>query len=137
MAACKVLSRFVAVLLIVALGMSGSAQETPALSKKALAIKHTADSLTPHSRMSVIPTQGDEEFGEFLSNNQEGLTFLDVDRKIEVTLRYADIRKIKKGYGGYNNATGTHIDRTKSLVVVALVVGAIGALLAAVATAKN
>src|ERR1700757_2812446 len=117
----RILSKVVAVCLIATLALTASAQQVPNLSKKAEVIKRKADSLAPHSRISVITIDGDEEFGEFLSNDQEGFTFQDVDRKTDVTLKYSEVPKLKKGYGGYNSAAGRHTDRTRALVVTAVV----------------
>lgn len=130
-------SRLVAALLIVAVTATTSAQQTPHLSKKAEAIKRAADALAPHARISVIPIHGEEEFGEFLSNDQEGVTFHDIDRKVDVTLKYSEVRKLKSGYGGYNSAQGRHTDRTRNFVVIAVVLAVLGGLIGAVAAAKD
>jgi hypothetical protein len=131
------LSRVIAVFLIASVALSSSAQQGPTLSKKAEAIKRKVDSLAPQAPISVIPVQGPEQFGRFLSKDEEGFTFRDVDRNIDVTHKYADVRKVKKGYGGYNSAQGRHTDHTKGIVISAIVIGALGALIGAAAAAKN
>jgi hypothetical protein len=131
------ISRILAGVLICLLALTASAQQTSPLSKKAAEIKRKADTLSPHSAISVIPIHGEEEYGNFLSSGAEELTFYDVDRKAEVTLKYAEIKKIREGYGGYNSLRGRHTDRTKTTIVVVAVVGALGALIAAAASAKN
>lgn len=60
-----------------------------------------------------------------------------MDRKTEVTLKYAEVRRIKDGYGGYNSVRGRHTNRTKTIVIVVAVAGALGALIGAAASAKN
>lgn len=132
-----IFSRAVAALLMVGVAMTASAQNSPTLSKKAEMIKRKVGALTPHSPITVIPIQGNEEFGEFLSSDQEGFTFHDVDRKTDVTLKYAEVRKLKNGYGGYNPAQGRHTDRTKIIIVTVVVLGGLGALIGAAAAAKN
>lgn len=129
--------RAVAALLIVTTSVTVGAQQSLNLSKKAQAVKHKVDTLAPHSRISVIPVHGDEEFGEFLSNDKDGFAFRDVDRNADVTLRYSEVRKVKSGYGGYNYARGRHTDHTRAMVITALVLGGLGALIAAAATARN
>ena len=133
----RFLSRIVAVLLIWLVTLTSSAQQAAPLSKQAAAIKRKADTLTPRAPISVIPIHAEEEYGNFVSGNAEGFTFYDVDRKTEVTLKYADVRKIKDGYGGYNSIRGRHTDRTKAIIVVVAVTVALGALIGAVAAAKN
>lgn len=131
------LSRLVAAFLIATLGATAIAQQPPALSKNASAIKRKVERLAPHSPISVIRVKGGEEFGELLSTTQDGFTFRDIDRKTDVTLNYAEVRNVKKGYGGYNYARGRHTDRRKNLIVAAIGVATIGALLGALAAAKN
>lgn len=126
-----------AALLISLLALTTSAQQIPPLSKKAAAVKRKADTLGPHSAISVIPIHGEEEYGNFLSSSAEELTFYDVDRKTEVTLKYIEIQKIKNGYGGYNSMSGRHTDRTKAVIAVVAVLGVLGALIGAVASAGN
>lgn len=87
-----------------------------------------------HQRCRI---HAEEEYGDFVSSDQQGFTFYDVDRKAEVTLKYAEARKIKEGYGGYNSVQQRHTDRTKTLLIVLAVAGALGALIGAVAAAKN
>src|SRR5258708_6090145 len=94
----RFLSRILAALLISLLTLTSSAQQAAPLSKKTAAVKRKVDTLTPHAPISVIPIHAEEEYGNFVSGNAEGFTFYDVDRKTEVTLKYADVQKIKDGY---------------------------------------
>lgn len=131
------LSRLSAALLISCLALTTSAQQAAPISKKAAAIKRKANSLSLHSPISVVPVHSEEEYGNFLSSDAEKFTFYDVDRKTEVTFKYEEVRKIKNGYGGYNSVRGRHTDRTKAIIVVVAVAGALGGLIAAAASAKN
>jgi hypothetical protein len=133
----RLLSRTLVALLISSLALTSSAQQVTPLSKLAAEVKRKVDTLSLHSPISVIPKQGEEEFGDFLSRDAEGFTFYDVDRKTEVSFKYADVRKIKDGYGGYNSTRGRHTDHTKTIIIVVAVVGALGALIGAAASAKN
>ncbi|MGA9670631.1 MAG: hypothetical protein WBQ94_15580 [Terracidiphilus sp.] len=131
------LSRILAALLIFFMALTCSAKQATPLPKEADAVKRKADTLTAHAPISVIPVHAEEEYGNFISSDAEEFTFYDVDRKAEVTLKYADVRKIKDGYGGYNSIRGRHTDRTKATIVVVAVIGALGALIGAVAASKN
>jgi hypothetical protein len=134
----KILAKVVAAIIVLAVTTVVHAQQVGApLSKQALAVKRKAERLTPHAPISVVPIHADEEFGEFVSHDAESFTFYDVDRKVPVTHQYADVRKIKDGYGGYNSARGRHTDRTRAMVILVVALGALGGLLAAVATAKD
>lgn len=130
-------AKSIAVILIAALVVTSSAQSRPDLPREAAHVRQKAESLAPHSRISVIPRHGPEVFGELIAWGPESFTFHDIDSKTDVTLKYIEVRKLKSGYGGYNSARGTHTDHTKSLIVVLAVAGALGGLLAAVATSRN
>lgn len=107
------------------------------LSKKEAAIKRKVNQLAPGAPISVVRIDSQEEFGRFVSGDQQGFTFYDVDRKAEITLNYAEVRKIKDGYGGYNSAQQRHTDRTKAILIMLVVAGALGGLIGAAAAAKN
>jgi hypothetical protein len=107
-----------------------------ALPKRALAVKHKIEALAPNAPISVVPLQAPEEYGTFVSRDDESFTFHDVDSKANVTMRYLDVRKVKDGYGGYNTATGRHTDHTKAVIVSLVVAGVLGGLIGAVAAAK-
>jgi hypothetical protein len=130
------LSKVLAALLISTLMWTSSAQQVAPLSKREAAVKRKADTLAPRAPISVVRIHAEEEFGNFLSNNQEGFTFYDVDRKSEVTLKYANVRKIKDGYGGYNSFQKKHTDRRKALIIGAVVAGVLVTLIAAAAAAQ-
>ncbi len=116
--------------------LTSNAQQLTPLSKKDAAIKRKVDQLAPHAPISVVPiNQGGVR--SFVSSDEHGFTFYDIDRKAEVTLKYAEVRKVKNGHGGYNAIQQRHTDRTKALLIVLAVAGALGGLIAAAATAKN
>lgn len=123
--------------LIPILASTSSAQQTAPLSKKEAAVKRKVDQFAPHAHISVIPIDSEEEYGQFVSSDRQSFTFYDIDRKTEVTLKYAEVRKVKNGYGGYNSVQNRHTDRTKALLICLAVAGALGGLIAAAATAKN
>lgn len=134
----RFLPKVLAALLISTLALTSSAQQVGSLSKKAASVKRKAEALTPHAPISVIRIHAEEEYGNFVSCGEESFTFYDVDSKTEVTLKYADVRKIKDGYGGYSSIRGRHTDRTKGVIVtIAVIGGVLGILIGAAATAKD
>ena len=103
---------------------SCAAQQAP-LSPKAAAIRNQVQQLSPGAKISVIPLQGREEFGSYLSSGPEAFVFHDVDTKIDVTLRYEEVKRIRNGYGGYNSIAQHHTDRHRALIIGVVVIGAI------------
>jgi hypothetical protein len=128
--------KLLAAFLIFASTLSSLGQTVPPLPKKAAGVKRKADSLSAHAAISVVRVQAEEEFGNFVSSDQEGFTFYDVDRKTDVTLKYVDVLKIKDGYGGYNSVRGRHTDHTKGIVIALVVVGGLAAIIVAAAAAR-
>lgn len=109
--------------------------QKPTLSPKAEVIRHQVEQLSPGAKISVIPYQGRKEFGTYLSSDPESFTFHDVDTKADMTLRYEDVKHIRNGYGGYNSIARRHTDRTRSLIIGVVVIGAlIGLVFAAAAS---
>ncbi|WP_263417262.1 hypothetical protein [Terriglobus albidus] len=123
-------------ILISSTNLASVAQQAPALSKTALAVKHKAEGLTPQAHITVIRIGAPEEFGCFISHSQDGFTFYDVDQKQDVTFRYDEVKKIKDGYGGYNSIQGRHTDRSKGIIIALVLVAVLGALIGAAAAAK-
>lgn len=126
----------IAMMLVFGLSISALAQTPPPLSKRAREIKTKVSTLSPQARISVVPKQGEEEFGLFLSSEPEQFSFYDIDRKTNVTLKYEEVRKIKDEYGGYNHLRGRHTDHTKAVVVGIVLAGVLLALIVGAAHAS-
>lgn len=128
--------RYVCLTLVFTLSSQASLSQAPSLTKKQLAVRQKAQSLSPQAPISVLEIGAPEEFGTFISSSDESFVFYDVDRKANVALKYSDVRKIKDGYGGYNSARGRHTDHTKAIVITLVVIGALGAIIGAAAATK-
>lgn len=126
-------NRILVTLIVLCSLQNGSAQQGSTLSTRELALKHKADGLAAQAHISVIPVRGEEVFGKFISNDEQAIRFYDVDRKIDVSFPYSEVLKIKNGYGGYNTISKRHTDRTVSRIFIAITVGALTALVIAVA----
>ena len=111
-------------------------QSSPVLSKQAAAVKQKASRLAPQSPISVVRFDAEEEYGRFVSSDPESFTFYDIDQKINVTLTYQTVKKLKDGYGGYNHATQRHVDRRRNAIIAAVVVGGLAVLIGAAAASK-
>jgi hypothetical protein len=129
-------TRCLTLVVLLSLVVSGTAQQTGTLSKTAAAVKQKAESLAPQAAITVVRKDTEEEFGTFVSNDAGSFTLYDVDLKRNVTLQYSEVNKIKDGYGGYNSFQHRHTDRTKNLVIVAVVLGGLAALIAVAAASK-
>jgi len=103
--------------LCLALTVSATAQQAPlasvALSKRAEKVKTAIGKLRPGDKLSVIPAAGPEEY----------------DTNADVAFRFEDVRKVRDGYGGYNSFAHKHVDRTRSRIAVACVLGGLAVVL--------
>jgi uncharacterized protein (DUF2249 family) len=119
--------------LCLALTLSATAQQASlapiALSKRAEKVKTAIGKLSPGGKLSVIPTHGPEEYGALLSSTDNAFTFHDVDTNADVLFRFEDVRKVREGYGGYNNFAHKHVDRTRSRIAIACVLGGVAVVL--------
>ena len=90
---------------LTALAMTNTslAQQTLPASKQQARVMHKAQSLMPNSPIRVVQFHAEEEFGKFLSCDEQGITLFDVDRRKDVTIAFSEISKIRNGYGGYNS----------------------------------
>jgi hypothetical protein len=111
--------------------------QQPALASHAAEIEHHVEQLAPDTKISVIPYQGQEEYGRFVSRTGEGFTFHDVDSKVDVTMKYEAVKHLRDGYGGYNLIHHRHTDRRKSLIVGAVVGAALVGLVIAIAVSLS
>lgn len=132
----SIMIRFIAAYLVVCIAGTMSAQQAPVLSKSAETIRRKVQKLVPHAPITVVLFHGKEAFGNFLANGTDSFTFHDVDRDTDVTVQYEDVRKLKNGYGGYG-LNGRHTDRTRNLIFAGVVLGVLGGLIAAAASASN
>jgi hypothetical protein len=124
----------VSALLIVSVSLTASAQQVSGLSKQAAEVKRVADSLSPGSKIRVIPVDSPERSGTFVSSGPESFTFHDVEARADVTLKYSDVRKIKQEY---NSSTGKHNKRKGGIIAAVLVFGLLGGLIIAAANSKD
>ena len=108
-------------------------QQLPVLSAHAAKIQQQVEQFVPGSKISVIPRQGQEAFGSFVSKGQQEFTFHDVDTRTDATLRYEEVKVIRNGYGGYNHLRHRHTDKKRALIVGAVVVAGLLGLVFAVA----
>ena len=121
------------VLALLVLPLSGNI-DAQVLSPRAAAIRDKVAQLAPQAKISVIMQHGPEEFGKLQSIGSTSFDFYDVDSKSNITANYDDVKKVKRGYGGYNFVSRRHTDRDRGIIVVAIAMGVLAALIATAAT---
>jgi hypothetical protein len=113
------------------------AQQPVQSSSRQSAVVAKVATLRAGDKISVVLTHAAERYGTFQSPLQDGFTFHDVDQNADVMFLYADVKKVKNGYGGYNSVTHKHTDHTKVYVWIGIATGVIVGVVVAAAAAKN
>ncbi len=113
----------VTVMMLVALlpCRSGWAQQQPVLAPREAALKVEADRLLPGAPIRVRGLQAPEQYGVFVSNDPQGLTYYSVLVDRNVTVAYADVKQIKEGRGGFDPNTGKHKSHREAIIITAVV----------------
>ena len=79
-------------------------------------------SYAPGTHLTIYQLQGQPIRANLIAVSQDELSIFDVDQNQEKHLQLSDVRKVSKGYGGSNQATGSHSHRMiKTIIIVALV----------------
>jgi hypothetical protein len=87
--------------------------------------------------ISIVFLHAAERYGTFQSSRQDDFTFHDVDQNADVTFPYAEVKKVKGGFGGYNSLTHKHTDHTRAYIGVGIATGILVGVVAAAAAARN
>ena len=115
-----IVRRAIALLVIVVLQV-GSAT---AQSSNAESIKSQVAKIGVMGTITVFMPGGGEYYGNIRQVNANDFTVNEVDLHREVTLRYADVKKIRRGYGVVGRTiTGKRVHPRKRLITTLLFVG--------------
>jgi hypothetical protein len=75
--------------------------------------------------------------GDLREAGDYSFSFYEVDEKRTRMVGYEDVKKVRRGYGGYNSVSGRHVDPLHSRVAVIALLGTLVAIVVAVALAKS
>jgi hypothetical protein len=129
--------RLLILILVIAIGATSVAQP-PTLTKHAMQVRKQVEALPVSARITVILNSGVREFGTFVSSDESRFTFRASDRPIDISENFNDVRQVQTGYRRPSDASGTGLsNRSKHIVGWAIVVGLIGGVIAAAASARN
>jgi hypothetical protein len=131
------MNKLLSAILIVLVSVTVTAQQVgPPTSRKEEAVRKKVAKLSPRAHITVVKSTGEKEPGNFISAGVHSFVFYDVDDNMEVNLPYAEVDKIRNGYGGMG-VSGRHVDGHKQLIIVCVLSAGLVALIVAAATAKN
>lgn len=118
-----------------AFGQTPSAN--PPLSPQAEKIKKDVEKIGSAKALTVILPSGDEYCGTVSKIDATEFAIAEVDLKQIITLKYSEVKKVLKGYGGKNSFTGKRVHARRSLIAGIAVVGGLMALVFIAATQAN
>ncbi len=105
----------------------------PPLSPQAEKVKEQVEKIGSAKALTVILPSGDEYYGTVSKIGATEFAIAEVDLKQIITLKYSEVKKVLKGYGG-KSFTGKRVHQRRSLIVGIAVVGGLIALVFVAAT---
>jgi hypothetical protein len=107
------------------------------LSPSAVKIRAAIRSLPPGQEVTILMKGRPSYHGDLQEAGDSSFSLYEVDEKRALTIGYDDVKKVRRGYGGYNSVSGRHVDPLHSRIAVIAVLGTLVAIVVAVALAKS
>jgi hypothetical protein len=136
LASMRVRALFTTCLFLCASVAQGQQGRAP-LSPSAVKIRAAIRSLPPGQEVTILMKGRPSYHGELREASDCSFSLYEVDEKRTLPIGYEDVKKVRRGYGGYNSVSGRHVDPLHSRIVFIAVLGALVAAVVAVALAKN
>ena len=118
----------VAIAFVLALGNNATAycqspQNNPASSSQAQKVKDQVQKLGVAKKVTVILLTGKEYYGSISKIESDSFEIAEVDLKQRIAFDYKDVKKARKGYGGWNYFSGKRVNPRTNLIAGIAVVG--------------
>jgi len=132
----------VAITFALALGNDATAfcqspQNNPASSSQAQKVKDQVQKLGIAKKVTVILLTGKEYYGSISKIESDSFEIAEVDLKQRIAFDYKDVKKARKGYGGWNYFSGKRVNpRTNLIAGIAVVGGLFGLVIFAASQTK-
>lgn len=107
------------------------------LSPSAAKIRTAIRSLSPGAAVTILMKGRPSYHGDLVETSDRSFLLYEVDARRTLTVQYEDVKKIRRGYGGYNSISGRHVDPLHRRIAVIAIAGALVAIVLAVALAKD
>jgi hypothetical protein len=120
--------QIVAITLALTFGNSAQAfcqspQNNPASSPQVQKVKDQVQKFGVTANVTVILPSGKEYYGAISKIESASFEIAEVDLKRTIAFDYKDVKKVRKGYGGWNSVAGKRVNPRTSLIVGIVVVG--------------
>jgi hypothetical protein len=104
-----------------------SPQTNPASSPQVQKVKDQVQKIGVAKKVTVILLTGKEYYGAISKIESDSFEITEVDLKQRIAFDYKDVKKARKGYGGWNYFAGKRVNpRTNLIAGIAVMGGLIG-----------
>jgi len=110
------------------------AQSAPPPNPAAEKIRLRAQALSPGAKVTVNMRDGNQYCGGLLATMADSFSMQEVDLHRTLTLRYEEVEKLRKGYGGRNIRGKRIYPRTSLITIVAFTLGLLTLIVVLLAT---
>jgi len=100
-----------------------SPQNNPASSSQVQKVKDQVQQIGIAKKVTVILLSGKEYYGAISKIESDSFEIAEVDLIQRITFDYRDVKKARKGYGGWNYFTGKRVNPRTNLIAGVAVVG--------------
>ena len=125
----------VAIYLFLCATVAQGQQAGAPLSPSAVKIRNAIRSLPPGQELTVLMKGKPSYHGDLREPRDDSFSLYEVDERQTLTIAYEDVKKIRRGYGGYNSVSGRHVDPLHSRIAVIALLGGLVAILVVTAVA--
>jgi hypothetical protein len=88
-------------------------------------IKDSVDKIGIGGRITVVLSNGEERYGSVSDIASTSFEVVEVDLKQKISIDYADVKKVRRNYGGKNYISGKRPDPKWGLIAGAAIFGAL------------
>jgi hypothetical protein len=104
-------------------------QSNQTLSSQAEKIKRQVEKFGIGKDVTVILIDNREYYGAIGNIEADGFQIAEIDLKQRVSFRFSEVKKVRKGYGGWNSAAGKRVNPRTNLIAGIAVLGGLALLL--------
>lgn len=112
-----------AIYLFLCASVSQGQQGGAPLSPSAVKIHNAIRLLPPGQELTVLMKRRLSYHGDLREARDDSFSLYEVDERQTLTIAYEDVKKIRRGYGGYNSISGRHVDPLHNRIAAIAVLG--------------
>ena len=92
-------------------------------------LKKQVEKIGIGGKITVIRLDEREFYGSISSIEADGFQIDEVNLKQTIVFKYTELKKVRKDYGGKNYAVGKRVNKRRSIIITAAILGGLALLL--------